>query len=136
MESRDCSTMVRLECANFKRGGCLFAGECPVMQGKRCSVSKAMLLGGSPDDEGQDYFSACVAPLIQIHPEYAAAAVEYAHIYGLKRPSIRHCACGSAISRSRQCCSRCRRKRASASQRAWRAHCREKLPFSLSQVLT
>ena len=123
-------TLVRNECANIKDGQCLFARECPVLHGKPCSVSKAVLLGGNPNDGQTDYFSACVAPLIRSRPEYAAATAEYARVYGLKRPVPRRCGCGSIILRGKQNCIQCGQKRRLEAKRKWWASTRSKLAIS------
>jgi hypothetical protein len=120
---------VKRECANWKRGTCLF-GACSVAAGKRCCVSRAVLLGGDPRTPGLDYFSACVAPLAEKYPQYADAADEYAGICGAKVVARRWCGCGEPLARGKQCCEKCRRKRATDAQRKWRARCREKLAVS------
>jgi len=116
MPAFDSASLVKSECANFKNGGCLFLRDqsCPVLGGEACPVSRAVLTGGSPNAPDQDYFSACVLPLVQERVQ----------------PPRRRCSCGNPLVRNKHCCTHCRRKRATESQRAWRAACREKSAFS------
>jgi hypothetical protein len=130
MQTNRCSTMVRFECANIKQGRCLFAGECPVLSGRRCTVSHKVLAGESPTADDSDYFSVCVLPLAKSHPEYAEAAAEYARICGTTAAlKNRPCDCGEPLAHRERCCRTCRRKRATATQRKWRSQCRELTRF-------
>ena len=103
---------VRNECANFKNGACIW-GTCEVLSGKRCRVSKAVLLGGDPKTPDDDYFNTCVAPMVKNFPQYTDAAVEYARIcgHGVKAlKEVRLCECGAPRDRRMRLCAKCRIK--------------------------
>ena len=103
---------VRNECANFKNGSCIWP-PCTVVQGKRCHVSKAILAPGQVTDASQDYFNACVAPMVKNFPQYTDAAVEYARIcgHGVKAlKEVRLCECGAPRDRRMRLCAKCRIK--------------------------
>ncbi len=115
--------MVQHECANWnRRTGCLFGNhECPVMEGKRCNVSKGVLLGGRADvPSAPDYFSTCVAPLAESKPEYADVVVEYSRNIGKRSPivTVRPCECGQALASGDRLCAQCKTKRRRATYRA------------------
>lgn len=105
---------VRDECANFKRGNCVFDRPCSVLDGARCSVTTAVLMTGPRDNGNADYFGACVAPLARTRPEYADAAVEYGRICGTgvrAAGQVRLCGCGQPLAKRQRYCGGCQRRR-------------------------
>jgi hypothetical protein len=116
------SAMVKTFCANQRDGRCIMSSKpCPVLSKAKCSVPARWWVG-SHYGEDTDYFTSCVIPLANKQPELTSAANEYAEICGsAKRLSERRCECGEPIAARMRCCENCRRKRARATQRAWRA---------------
>lgn len=111
---------VRAECANSRHGKCLFAPKCTACAGERCCVA-AETWQHDKAHVYTDYFSKCVAPLALSMPEYAEAANKYAEQCGESPVAAeRACACGQPMSKGKQCCDLCRKKRHARSKRKWR----------------
>lgn len=114
------ATLVREQCANYQRGVCVFkSAECPVIDGGKCNVSKAVLHGDMGKSSDEDYFSACLAPLANSYPEYADAVANYQHQHGLKVTVVsRYCECGEVLATGKRFCPACLKKRR---REAWKS---------------
>ena len=98
-------------CANLDHhyGGCLFAQECKVQQGKRCHYFEEAVLPTAAD----------IGQMEHIYSQYQS------HVglagYGLQAGKIRPCPdCGGELLPRQRYCSDCKRKRARASKRNWK----------------
>lgn len=112
---KELKQMVKDECANFRRGDCIFP-PCTVCRGEKCHVALKVLYPCLPTHkrDSMDYFGSCVVPACEHRPEYANAAAEYVNIAGLRNVQnlVRNCECGRPMEKRHKRCEECARKAA------------------------
>ena len=102
------SSLIRNECANHKRGNCVYGGPCEVLEGSPCGIKGT---------NGRDYLTSSVLPLATILQGYENTPYEYSLIKpDAEKIKVRLCACGGAMPKGRQKCDGCAKRSRKASK--------------------